>query len=165
MCRDQIADAVAHLPDLTQGVTGDRPAALQGSSPNAGAKPAPAVPDTSLANLHRYNLREALAQDQRVGRLLSDAIMDAVYGTTRKGIEQMKPTTNLNGDLVASLNARRAIVGLTWGSFKAAVEEGLGIRDDDLLASVEYGIKAWRSGHLVRDTEIDGIEIREDYRR
>ena len=64
-------------------------------------------------------------------------------------------------DLEASLSARRACVGLTWASFKAAVEEGLCVRDDDTLASIEYGVRKAGVGRLVRDDAADGIEIRE----
>ena len=54
-----------------------------------------------------------------------------------------------------------ATVGQTWASFKAAVERGLLVRDDDALASIEYGVRQGGSGRLVRDDAPDGIEIRE----
>lgn len=65
-------------------------------------------------------------------------------------------------DLKASLIARGAAkpVGSTWGSFKSAVE-ALGVRDDDTLACIEYGVRYAGSSYIVRDEDEDGIEVRE----
>lgn len=52
-------------------------------------------------------------------------------------------------------------VGHTWGSFKAAVEQ-LGVRDNDTLASIEVGVRAYPTGWIHKDLDEDGgIEIRE----
>ena len=67
-------------------------------------------------------------------------------------------------DFVADLE-RRAIerglwAGVTWGDFKRAIE-GLGVRDDDRLASIEYGVAMNGRGVIVRDDDDMGVEIRE----
>lgn len=75
----------------------------------------------------------------------------------------MKITTDdtLVKDLRASLHAREGVsAGLTWGSFKWAMAQ-LGVRDDDALASIEYGCALGGNGQLVRDDDDGGIEIRE----
>lgn len=65
-------------------------------------------------------------------------------------------------DLRASLAAHEGVAcGLTWGSFKWAMAQ-LGVRDDDALASIEYGVsRLGGNGKLYRDDAEDGIEIRE----
>lgn len=65
-------------------------------------------------------------------------------------------------DLRASLNARNGVAcGLTWGAFKQAMAQ-LGVTDDDLLASIEYGTShLGGNGRIYRDDAVDGVEIRE----
>lgn len=65
-------------------------------------------------------------------------------------------------DLTASLAARTGVsAGVTWGEFKWAMAR-LGVRDDDRIASIEYGCsRLGGGGVIVRDDADDGIEIRE----
>lgn len=66
----------------------------------------------------------------------------------------------LSRDLRATLNRQRGVpCGLTWGDFQAAMRL-LGIRDDDRIASIDYGCGTG-TGRLLRDDATDGIEIRE----
>ena len=67
-------------------------------------------------------------------------------------------------DLRASLAARQGVpVGSTFGDFIAACR-ALGIRDDMLLASCEFGIAQTGNGYLTVDVAADGIELREGVR-
>jgi hypothetical protein len=65
-------------------------------------------------------------------------------------------------DLRASLAARTGVsAGTTWGSFKWAMAV-LGVRDDDTLASIDYGTaRLGGNGTIVREDADDGIEIKE----
>lgn len=72
-------------------------------------------------------------------------------------------TTNdtIAADLKASLLARNGVaVGMTWASFKMAMEQ-LGVQDDDYLGSIEYGVMQGGSGYIVRNDEDGLVEIRE----
>lgn len=72
----------------------------------------------------------------------------------------MRVTTDatLRRDLRASLNAREGVpAGQTWGSFKWAMAQ-LGVRDDDVLASIEF---TGGSGVIVREDSTHGIDIKE----
>ena len=75
-----------------------------------------------------------------------------------------RATTNetVRRDLRASLAARTGVsAGVTWGSFKWAMAT-LGVRDDDRIASIEYGCSQFGgNGIIVRDDADDGVEIRE----
>ena len=63
-------------------------------------------------------------------------------------------------DLRASLDLRRGVqTGLTWAGFKTAMT-ALGVRDEDHVASIEFGVTAG-TGRICRDDAPDGIEIRE----
>ena len=68
----------------------------------------------------------------------------------------------LGRDLRASLTARTGVsAGTTWGSFRWAMAV-LGVRDDDRIASIEYGCsRLGGNGIIVRDDADDGVEIRE----
>ena len=69
--------------------------------------------------------------------------------------------TTIAADLQRSLRARGGVpAGMTWASFRAAMEQ-LGVRDDDYLGSIEYGVMQGGSGYLVRDDENGLVEIRE----
>jgi hypothetical protein len=75
----------------------------------------------------------------------------------------MPLTTNdtTGRDLRASLSLRHGVpTGNTWGAIKAAMTV-LGVRDDDRIASIEYGVMQFGSGRIVRDDAPDGIEIKE----
>jgi hypothetical protein len=67
-------------------------------------------------------------------------------------------TTNIGGDLRRSLLARAVNAGETWGEFVAAVER-LGVRPDDLVTSIEFGVAHGGSRCIVRQFGDDGIEI------
>lgn len=73
-------------------------------------------------------------------------------------------TTNrtIGRDLRASLAARTGVrAGCTWGDFTRAVE-GLGVRENDQLASIEYGVAQDGNGLLLMDTDDAGcVDIRE----
>lgn len=53
--------------------------------------------------------------------------------------------------------------GRTWGDYKRAVEQGLGITDADPLSSIEHGIAQGGTGFIRRDEDEHGrgAEIRE----
>lgn len=65
-------------------------------------------------------------------------------------------------DLRATLALQDGVpVGVSWGAFKAAMTI-LGVKDDDRIASIEYGTSHFGGeGRIVRDDASDGIEIRE----
>lgn len=64
-------------------------------------------------------------------------------------------------DLRASVNARQGVAaGSTFGEFLAACRR-MGIRDEDKLASIEFGVSAYGNGWITRDDDIDGISVRE----
>ena len=62
-----------------------------------------------------------------------------------------------------TLQARRGVdAGVTWRSLKRAVEEGLGVKDDDIIGSIEVGVMQMGSGLIVReDDEHGNIDIKE----
>jgi hypothetical protein len=68
----------------------------------------------------------------------------------------------LKDDLRQSLRLHGAVAGNTWGSFCDAME-ALGIRRDDLLASIEFRISQFGSGRIVCEQNEDGEgwEVRE----
>lgn len=71
----------------------------------------------------------------------------------------------LEAALVYSINARRGVpAGQTWGDFQIAMSQ-LGVRDSDVIGSIEYGIGIFNTGLLVRDDEGGQIEIREKGQR
>ena len=76
-------------------------------------------------------------------------------------------TTNetMRDDLTRSLLRNgRAYAGFTWGEFQRAME-AFGVRSDDKLASIEFGISQMGSGWLTFDRDEDGaVEIREAHR-
>ena len=77
----------------------------------------------------------------------------------------MHPTTNqtIRADLERSLKARGGVpAGMTWGSFQAAMEQ-LGVKADDYIGSIEYGVAMSGTGYLVRsdDDAIGLVDIRE----
>lgn len=63
-------------------------------------------------------------------------------------------------DLQRSLKARGFDAGTTFGDFVEAVKRA-GIRDNDPLGSIEYGVSQTPTGRIVVDHTDDGIEIRE----
>lgn len=68
----------------------------------------------------------------------------------------------LRDDLKRSLRERGVPIGSTWGSFCDAMET-LGVRRDDLLASMEVGIAADGLRRIVKEQSKDGEgwEVRE----
>ena len=66
-----------------------------------------------------------------------------------------------NAVLAAVSGRNTAYVGRTWGDLKRAIEL-LGVRDDDALASIEYGVIWHRSGLIALERDEHGsAEIRE----
>jgi hypothetical protein len=68
----------------------------------------------------------------------------------------------LKDDLRNTLRERGAVAGNTWGSFIDAMA-ALGVRRDDLLASIEFKVSTFGSGRLVIEQNEDGEgwEVRE----
>lgn len=74
----------------------------------------------------------------------------------------MRTTSHIAWDLRAVLQQRGAVAGNTWGSFKEAMA-ALGVKDDMLLASIEYGVAQDGSGRIVAevDPDLGELEVRE----
>lgn len=74
----------------------------------------------------------------------------------------MRTTSHIAWDLAAVLRTRGAVAGNTWGSFKAAME-ALGVKDDMLLASIEFGVAQDGTGRIVAeiDPDLGELEVRE----
>lgn len=69
----------------------------------------------------------------------------------------------LGNTIVQIVNApmRTAYANRIFGEFKRACEQ-LGIRDDDPLGSIEYGVSQYSTGYIRKDVDDDGaVEIRE----
>ena len=65
--------------------------------------------------------------------------------------------------LCRTLRARRGVdYGTTWKDLKRAIEEGLSVKDDDALGSIELGVMSQGSGLIAREDDIDGtVHIKE----
>ncbi len=68
--------------------------------------------------------------------------------------------TAIGNAIGMAVYGRSAMRGVTWRSVKDALAE-LGVEDDDVIASIEIGVRQFGPGRLVRDDAPDGIEIRE----
>lgn len=51
-------------------------------------------------------------------------------------------------------------VGVTWKGFCDAMRV-LGVKDDDRIACIEFGVRQGAMGRIIREDAPDGIEIRE----
>ena len=74
----------------------------------------------------------------------------------------LTPTTDIKRTLRTTLQVREGVgAGVTWRDFMLAMTR-LGVKPDDWVASIEYGVAQGGTNVLTRDEdEHGGIEIRE----